>query len=477
MKYDIQTKNDLFSGSSLTITIPEDDIDKKALCTIQKDKPEFILPFRFRHIDRQVELVYQIETYCKLKYVVGDCSMDEYTSLWTSVLHPLLDCGDWFMKPYSFVLNFEHLYYDKYKKNMRYLYIPAIPDCSDYAALKEMAAELTKQLSVIDAALENKVLRAIMKDFNPKDFLLTLQSYISEIAPPAICAPSVASVIVPSAQPAEARAEVVGKHVMNVYAKPIPTHSELPDDIDSGIVINIPTDADNAKKQRENKKDSAKHSAKKAKEAKKTRDRPSLFGRKKAAEMNLKQELSLIQPYPAVPLHESQDSAIDYQHSNNPYASNAATAAPYAGSSLAFTAIAQQNAEQQVNECFPETDDATQYLPISGNGGKLWLVGSILLPALIDVQIGEDEVFTIGRHDASVGRQQSSFEFERKTKAISRRHSAIERKMDRYSIIDLSSSAGTYVNGQKLPPNTPYELSSGCRISFGNSGADYVWEE
>jgi len=60
---------------------------------------------------------------------------------------------------------------------------------------------------------------------------------------------------------------------------------------------------------------------------------------------------------------------------------------------------------------------------------------------------------------------------------VSRRHAALERNADIYSIIDLSSSAGTYINGHKLPPNTPFELVNGYRVSFGNCGADYVWEQ
>ena len=77
----------------------------------------------------------------------------------------------------------------------------------------------------------------------------------------------------------------------------------------------------------------------------------------------------------------------------------------------------------------------------------------------------------------SIGQKQCDFEFERSTKAVSRRHAAIERGVDGYGIVDLASSAGTFINGQKIPPNTPVKLDKGCRVSFGSSGADYVWDE
>jgi hypothetical protein len=121
-------------------------------------------------------------------------------------------------------------------------------------------------------------------------------------------------------------------------------------------------------------------------------------------------------------------------------------------------------------------DDATQCVRILDGDCRLRLIGNPLLPSLIKIEIEDGELFTIGRYDATVGRQQSSFEFERKTKAISRRHAAIKRHTEGYSLIDLSSSAGTYLDGLKLPPNTPLELKKGTRISFGTCGADYVWE-
>ena len=86
--------------------------------------------------------------------------------------------------------------------------------------------------------------------------------------------------------------------------------------------------------------------------------------------------------------------------------------------------------------------------------------------------------FTIGRFDVSVGMRQSSFEFDKQTEAVSRHHAAIEQGMDGVcQITDLSSSAGTFINGKRLTPNVPHPLLRGDRISFGTCGADYIWEE
>lgn len=101
-----------------------------------------------------------------------------------------------------------------------------------------------------------------------------------------------------------------------------------------------------------------------------------------------------------------------------------------------------------------------------------------LLPRVIPVELPYGGTLTIGRFDVSVGHKQSGFEFDKKTKAVSRRHAMIERQRDGgYVLSDRGSRAGTFVNGQRLQPNVPCRLQRGDRVSFGNGGADYLWEE
>ena len=459
MIYEIQSKSDFLTGAALVVKIPEDKLDKKALYTIQADEPEFILPFRHRNIDGQTELVYQIGAYCKLQYLAGGRSPKEYAQLWSSVLRPLLDCGDWFMKPYSFVLNAEYIYCDKNKKTVRYVYIPSVCECSDYDALKEMAADVTKLISVADTDLENKVLRAIMKDFDPNGFLQMLKSYIEMSAPVSascyvtgktasqteygfqITQPANTN---QAEQPAQNRdrdqPREGGQSGSRDIAVQIPTGEPEPQErfyAPGDIVINFPADGAAARKSALSRKKSEDNGEKKEREITKPKIIGRLFSRKKEARQETIADNTAVLP------NINEPAAVQPQP--------------------VFAPAAEHN-------------DDTQSFAYTTAGTRLRLVGSVLLPPFIDVRISRGEVFTVGRFDAAVGRQQSSFEFDKKTKAVSRRHAAIERSVDSYSIIDLSSSAGTFINGQKLPPNTPYELGHGCRVSFGNAGADYVWE-
>ena len=185
MIYEFQSKNDFSAGASLIVNIPQQELDKNALYTISADKPEFIVPFRYRSVDGEIEFVYQIGSLSPLQFLPASYLAKEYAQLWLSILGPLLECGDWFMKPYSFVLSSQQLYYDENKKTVCYVYIPSNQDCSDCDTLKEMVAEVASSISVDDSCLENKVLRMIMKDFNPKDFLQMLRPYVIESAQPA----------------------------------------------------------------------------------------------------------------------------------------------------------------------------------------------------------------------------------------------------------------------------------------------------
>jgi len=123
-------------------------------------------------------------------------------------------------------------------------------------------------------------------------------------------------------------------------------------------------------------------------------------------------------------------------------------------------------------------DDGATQIDLRETGGpKFRYVGNGAHPGVISVPIAAGGIFTIGRFDPSAGPGQSSFEFSRDTKAVSRRHAVVERGADGFVLVDLNSSAGTMINGQKIAPNTPYKLERGCRVSFGYSGADYCWEE
>lgn len=109
------------------------------------------------------------------------------------------------------------------------------------------------------------------------------------------------------------------------------------------------------------------------------------------------------------------------------------------------------------------------------NVPTLHLVGDKNLPDKIQIIIDVGQSFTIGRFDVSVGYKQSNFEFDKRTVAVSRHHAVITRTLSGYLIKDLGSKAGTYVNGLKIPANVDVKLENNSNVSFGNAGANYLW--
>jgi len=108
-------------------------------------------------------------------------------------------------------------------------------------------------------------------------------------------------------------------------------------------------------------------------------------------------------------------------------------------------------------------------------GPKLRLVGLRSLPDVIPIKLA-GRPFVIGRFDISIGRKQCDFEFDKTTKAVSRRHAAIELTASGFAIVDLDSRAGTFVNGNKVTPGQPHPIQHGDVVSFGGMGAEYVFE-
>jgi len=422
MKYEIQCKNDFLTGAYLVVRIPENEIDQCALNTIQADCPNFIIPFHYKNTDGHIEFVYKVGALSKLHYFSGDLSSKEYIQLWQNLLKPLLDCVDWFMNPCSFVLCTDYIYYDKHNKTISYVYIPSVYGCSGYDAFYEMSVEIPKMMSVSDAVLENKVLKAIMNDFNPVEFLQMLKDYSTEFGE------------IPQSLPAlEYREEPELPEKLTSAGK-----NEKPEDVDIELWSGINFE------QQKKEKDTGGY---------------KFFGRRNKRKKMVQNQPNLPEVHPEKTIRERQPKKLLSKSTLN--------------DELDIPPV-QHSEQTEINQL--EVIDITQSTSTLLNGTGLRYIGHAHLPPSIQIKISEGEIFTIGRFDAAIGKKQSNFEFERKTKAISRRHAVIERDIEGYKIVDLSSSAGTFIDNKRIPPNTPHGLETGCRVSFGNSGADYVWE-
>lgn len=462
MRFEIQERIDL-SGTMTTVRIPERMLDKSALYTLQTDMPDFIVPFRYRVIDGFVEFTYEVERYTKLQYFFNRKTADEYVEFWEQLLQPLLDCSDWFLDPFSFVLNSKYLYVDKSGKRISYLYIPAMEKCAQFDDLKDMVVDLYHKNPVMDQSIENKVLKAIMQGFQPKSFLQMLRDTkkaAPEYKPPVEQKPD--SKPLEKEKPPVVTPPQDKSGLKDILTPPKPVAKPADEPLfplgDIKALDDIVIDFGGGKSTKKDKKES-----KKPKEKVKKEKGWGLFGKKepKAAE---EKELRF-----GTAMEEIQ---IDFPGS----APEKVVEPPYIPPVIHdMPPVVQPPIE---NNATMESFDGETKLDEGFEATCLRLVGDVTLPKEILVEIQPHQIFSIGRFDVTVGHKQSSFEFGKNTKAVSRHHAAIERQEDgTYTIVDLSSSAGTFVQGQRLTPNVPQLLRNGYKVSFGTSGADYIWEE
>ncbi len=60
---------------------------------------------------------------------------------------------------------------------------------------------------------------------------------------------------------------------------------------------------------------------------------------------------------------------------------------------------------------------------------------------------------------------------------VSRRHAQIQRQDKQYTIIDLNSTNGTFVNNKRLAKDTPHPLTSGDEIRVGKTVLKFLLEK
>ena len=104
---------------------------------------------------------------------------------------------------------------------------------------------------------------------------------------------------------------------------------------------------------------------------------------------------------------------------------------------------------------------STTYHPADAPLGTLHLIATNA-PARFEIVVDKDE-FVIGKSEAQVDG------FISFNKAVSRRHCKICRRGNQYTISDLGSTNGTFVNRRQLQPDLPCPLHHGDVVQLANS--------
>ena len=95
------------------------------------------------------------------------------------------------------------------------------------------------------------------------------------------------------------------------------------------------------------------------------------------------------------------------------------------------------------------------------NSGLLRII-AMNAPTRVEIVVNKD-VFVIGKKPELCD---GVINFN---KMISRSHCRINKNGNQYTITDLQSANGTYVNRVRLQPNQPYQINSGDLVRLANS--------
>ncbi len=447
MEFQIREKDDINEGSILTVRIPEEQLDRNALYTMEEDRPAFVVPFTYRNVDGEIEISYKLGNWSQLRYFSREKTVTEYCELFRKILLPLQNCEDWFMKPFSFLLSAEHVYFQQDTQSVAYVYIPAKESCSSRSDLVAMVKLLNKQFPADNSDFKVKVLESL-DDFRIRSFLDMLKEGAKPAQP---SEPEVKTPVVNVTR--EEKVEVV--EAVKVEQKP--EEPQKPQKPESGWMtdddfedISDPDDLGiqwNPKKTGKDKKNEKEKKQPKEKKESKSGLLGGFFGKKEK---------------PSKPA--SDDREI------------------FKGAAVEDLPVKEQRkveepVRQQAVTYQDDYDEKTQVQTKAPGKTSLINIGDSQLPSVIEIHATPDKVFKIGRFDISIGKKQSDFEFDKNTKEVSRHHAVIEFRNGEYYIVDLNSSAGTMLNGKRIPANKPQMLQEGMKVSFGSAGADYVFRK
>lgn len=92
-------------------------------------------------------------------------------------------------------------------------------------------------------------------------------------------------------------------------------------------------------------------------------------------------------------------------------------------------------------------------------------------PALALILEGEpsDTIFIVNKEKFTIGKRTGSDGQITFNSAVSRHHCDIIYKDMKYFVVDMGSSNGTFINGERLVPKTPKEIHSGDIMRLANS--------
>ena len=392
------------------------DLDDIALKVIRRDCPDFLLPVRTMEIDGELELRYELQEGVRLAYLPKEMKRKDFTERLVHMLKPFKDCSDWFLDYHNFVLDENYILVSKDGQQVKYVYVPAGEYARSDEEIKEFFINMILKMDIQDDMGYMVNLLRIIK--NPDANLLSLLEYFQKEMGvqtpkpaleerPAAPAPSPASAAAPAAPVQEP---------FHASAEPFGASHEEKDLLGSLFGDLEDSDSGNDKKKKKEKKEKPP----KDKSAK----GGGLFGFLKGK-----------------PKEEKAAMPV-------------AAAAPAPSPASAATPVYQNFDPLPIPQDMADSGDETAILAeeeFHGNSELRLRLENCMgcqCPSYIEIPLPSGFA-TVGRANKN-GEAQSDYNFDASVSFVSRRHFRVEKEQDHWKIVDLESSNGTYLNGERM---------------------------
>lgn len=457
---------------------PGDRLDEIAVKVIQKDCPDFLIPFRMVSVNEETGLKYKLINTVALEYAEMTLPKALFVQLYLNLLEPFVKGKDWFLDYHNFCVDPRYVYVDKHTYQAFYIYVPVCSFRSEDQQILDFFKNVFMSVMISDdkdfqvrlfrffgggsitltglyqLMLEEKEINASSQPMTHRQAAfqqpLNREEAFRQPVPPQ-------TVIPQAAKPAEDKKESADskKKDKKQAAEKNAAFSETgmgygADNSEDEVVQALFGNGSKKKNKKEKSpvehKKAEKDSGGKKQEEKSRGGLGGLFGGKKKQADPVQGTDS---GHPAEAGGQSAYAGGQQQTASMGYAQGAMDyASMYGGSGFG----------SDETEVF--SDDAAAV-------GTPWLelIDFSQPGALqrIDLNFSKPYI-TIGR--MSSDEKQPDVVFPGEFKRIGRQHARIERRGTDLFLIDLGSVNHTMVNGQVMVPNQPYQLQDGMEIAF-----------
>lgn len=101
-----------------------DKLDEIAVKVMQKDCPEFLIPFRMVSVNEETGLKYKLINTVALEYAEMTLPKVLFVQLYLNLLEPFVKGKDWFLDYHNLCVDAKYVYVDKHTYNVFYIYVP-----------------------------------------------------------------------------------------------------------------------------------------------------------------------------------------------------------------------------------------------------------------------------------------------------------------------------------------------------------------